>query len=354
MSSSIPIPQYGRLPFFEKNKSDFIEQSIILYGESGSGKTVLIREIMYLTKDDIPNIIIISPTEESNNSYRGLVPRSCVKDSITVNELKLIYERQMEAKKTYLICNDIRKLSMIFDRCANPKEKELLRKIIFYFYKKIEEKKREMKDVVKQKTIINKLTNKKKEILIKFFKGIIHKNRKELLKMNLSEECKRIITYLYFNHRIMIIFDDYSASAQQWAKDETVKKILFQGRHEGISFVIAIHNFSLLNTDIRTNAHVSIFTTSVSANRYFTAGSNGFSKAKKIEAEKIINNLWKKNDVDNHKKLVYLRGNPEKFKYTVADIYEEFKYGSPHLWSLCEYVEKKEGINFSNLFSLPK
>lgn len=352
-NNALHIKDYGKLQFLEKDKSDYIEQNIILYGESGSGKTVLIREIMYIVRNDIPNIIIISPTEDSNQSYAGLVPKSCVKEEITVEELKQLYNRQQEAKKTYLIVNDLSKLGKIFHRCATIKEKEIFNKIRNHFYKKIEKMKVEAVDIERQKNIINKLNKAKNETIKEYYKKIIHKHKKSLLRSHISEEEKRIITYLRFNHRIMIIFDDYSASAATWAKDETVKKILFQGRHEGITFVIAIHNFSLLNTDIRTNAHLSIFTTSISAMRYFGSGANGFSKSEKNEAERIINTLWRKNDTNNFKKLVYQRNGADKFKYTIAEIYDKFRFGSPYLWKLCETIEKDDNVSFGNLFSLP-
>jgi len=352
-NNTIFVKDYGKLPFLEKNKSDYIEQNIILYGESGSGKTVLIREIMYMVKDDIPNIIIISPTEDSNQSYAGLVPRSCIKEDITVNELKRLYDRQQEAKKIYLVANDLSKLGKLFHRCASTKEKELFNRIRNHFYKKIERFKSEASDIEKQKNIINKLNKAKNNTIKEYYKNVISKYKKHLLKSDISEEEKRILTYLKFNHRIMIIFDDYSASAQQWAKDETVRKILFQGRHEGITFIIAIHNFSLLNTDIRTNAHLNIFTTSISAIRYFSASSNGFSKSERNEAEHIINGIWKKNETNNHKKLVYQRNGSDKFKYTIAEIRDSFKFGSPYLWKLCENIEKNDNMTFSGLFSLP-
>jgi Cdc6-like AAA superfamily ATPase len=352
-NTAISIKGYGKLPFLEKNKSDYIEQNIILYGESGSGKTVQIREIMYIVRNDIPNIVIISPTEDSNQSYSGLVPKSCIKEEITVNELKRLYERQVEAKKIYLVANDLSRLGRLFIRCATIREREVFNKIREHFRKKIERYKNEINDIEKQKSIINRLNQAKNDTIKAYYKDIIAKYKKSLLKGDISEEEKLIITYLRFNHRIMIIFDDYSASAQQWGKDETVRKILFQGRHEGITFVIAIHNFSLLNTDIRTNAHLSIFTTSISATRYFSASANGFSKSEKIEAENIANGIWKKEETNNHKKLVYQRNTSDKFKYTIADIQEDFKFGSPYLWKLCQSIEKTGGLSFSGLFSLP-
>jgi hypothetical protein len=352
-NTSFYIKDYGRLSFLEKRKSDYIEQNIILYGESGSGKTVLIREIMYIVKDDIPNIIIISPTENSNKSYSGLVPKSCIKESISVEELKGLYARQVEAKKTYLLVNDIDKLGKLFHKCAVAKEKHALDRIRMHFHQKIDRIKGEITAIEDQKMMINKLNELKFEAIKTLYKKVIEKNKRNLLRCKLTDDEKRIIIYLKFNHKIMIIFDDYSASAKQWAKDETVKKILFQGRHEGITFVIGIHNFTLLDTDIRTNAHLSIFASSTSANRYFSSSANGFSRRERDEAELIINGLWKKNDEKNYKKLVYQRNASDKFKYTIADIHDNFQFGSPYMWKFCAFLEKEEDMTFSNLFSLP-
>jgi hypothetical protein len=138
-----------------------------------------------------------------------------------------------------------------------------------------------------------------------------------------------------------VVFDDCGAILKRFQKEEVIKKIFFQGRHNYINLIITLQDDLNLDSSIKKNAFVNIFTTGRCASAYFERGSNSFSKKDKEVAGKIINSIFNTNVKNNFKKLVYLRDDPNPFRYTVADLYDEFKFGSPALWQMCDVINKE-------------
>ena len=61
----------------------------VFYGGSGNGKSSLIVDCLYKLKDIIPVILIVSPTESQNQTYRDIVPAECIIDD-TISSEKLL------------------------------------------------------------------------------------------------------------------------------------------------------------------------------------------------------------------------------------------------------------------------
>jgi DNA replication protein DnaC len=49
-NTNINLPDGSIIPLFNKHYSYFLNKSIILYGSSGSGKTIIMRDIVYILK----------------------------------------------------------------------------------------------------------------------------------------------------------------------------------------------------------------------------------------------------------------------------------------------------------------
>ena len=50
----------------------------LFLGKSGHGKSCQMIDCLYKIKDEIPNIIVISPTEDQNHTFRDFVPKKCI------------------------------------------------------------------------------------------------------------------------------------------------------------------------------------------------------------------------------------------------------------------------------------
>jgi len=69
-----------------------IGKSSILYGESGSGKSVIIKSILYNLKDKVPACIIISPTEKFNKTYDGILPPTFINSNEKITSSQIEYK----------------------------------------------------------------------------------------------------------------------------------------------------------------------------------------------------------------------------------------------------------------------
>ena len=87
----------------------------------------------------------------------------------------------------------------------------------------------------------------------------------------------------------------------------------------------------------------SIFTSSNLASIYFETTSNGITSQDKKDAKKIIDIIFreKRGAPPHFQKLVYDKSKADKFMYTVADIYDDFKVGSSYIWKFTDKLPKK-------------
>ena len=68
----------------EKKPHRFLEKIIALYGANNSGKTTVLRDILKVISNHIPNVEAFSPTSEQNGSLDGIVPKRLIKKKLTI------------------------------------------------------------------------------------------------------------------------------------------------------------------------------------------------------------------------------------------------------------------------------
>ena len=103
----------------------FLNKSTILYGTAGSGKSVLIKDIIYRLKDHIPNIIVFDKTNKLNQTYSNYLPNTIIFESLTEKLFLNIYRKQVElvtSNQHNLESNDFN-LLLIFDDCYEDLQK---------------------------------------------------------------------------------------------------------------------------------------------------------------------------------------------------------------------------------------
>ena len=159
------------------------------------------------------------------------------------------------------------------------------------------------------------------------------------------------------NPSIIFIIDDCMASVKEWGGLEETKKLFFQGRHYHVSTFILTQSETLLPPQLRSNAHISIFTTETIANTYINKASSGFSSDEKKKIAKIAQTIFSSSqdkNRPNYKKLVifgpivkathniqYIIGSPKKKRF-----------GSAALWAFCDAVKKDSSrITNNNTFN---
>lgn len=338
------------IPIFDKNIDYFLNRSIMLYGASNSGKSTIIRDILYSLKKHIPNVCVICPTNKLNGSYDGFIPKPLIHSDVSENLLNDILKRQLLNVKIYNLANDKSKLKDLYSHMIERKDNDLNKMIKAYeAVKNNIENNMSLSDTEK-KNQIHILEKEHNKNIIYFYQKIIHSNVKHISKLNLSESDKTIVRHVNNNPNFLIIIDDAAVSASTWCKYESVKELFFNGRHHRVTFMIAFQDDKLLDSGLRKNAFINIFTTETVCTAYFKRPANNFSAQEKKYMEDLADTVFNNKKGDNSKnyrKLVYLRESTPPCKYMVADIVEDFIFGSKYLIKYCSQVSKDEKeINF--------
>lgn len=353
----------GEIPMLNNHYSTFLDKTTILYGSSGSGKSVLIKHIMYILKNYIPNVIIISPTNTMNNTFTGIVPNVLIYKKVDIQLLLMIKQRQEESVHIDNLINNKEKLESVFKKCALSKDNEICQELIKLKNKKIMqcEYNTALSDIKKNdyKSNINK---KHQENLIKFYKLTIKKRfqNKDIKSMNnLSIDEKKIIKFIDFNPNFLLVLDDCAADAKEWGKDPEIENLFFNGRHFRMTTIISLQDEQILNPRIRSNAFNSIFTTPKCAKAYFNRATNNFSSKDRKLYDKYIEMVFHKSEITkdgdeikNFKKLVYIREDQTNpIHYIIGEIYNNFQFGSKELYNLTERCQDKDKKKANTIFS---
>jgi hypothetical protein len=339
-----------KLKWFPKDKNYFLNCTTICYGRTRSGKSTIIKEILNLCKDDISLVFIISKSSISNSDYDGIVPKSCIKNDVTKEWLIKFLENQSGRVTINKTANELKNLKNIFEKIGeftnNKKvynqyllmEQEIKDKTTYYT-EKIEHSNK--LDYAEKKQNIKEVQNIEIKQLKKLYKETIRIFKIELenIKNSLRQEEKICIDYLDFVPNALLVFDDCASEFKKWVKESSViKELFYAGRWYNVTLIISAQDDKEIESELRKNSIVNIFTTQQAASSNFQRGANNFPKHIKSKAEKCIKRVFDpdKSNKKNHKKLVYLQTSADPFFYTIADLYFEgdFRIGCPGLWEL--------------------
>jgi hypothetical protein len=346
------------IPYLEKKAENFLDKTTFIFGGTGSGKTTIIEEIMWMCKDKIPNYIVIVP-QTSAELYRKKLPDRCIKDDLTKKMLIKIWNRQTDMTKCYNIAKDPKVLESLFNKVGNKQANLMIQAVNISANSHI--------DKIRRRTDLNFAQKRAQETAIEvsrseairqIYKDTIRDNKDLLMKKNLSMMEETAVEYLDVNPRIMLIIDDCSEKIASWMgffkKGEVniFESILFRGRWNYITMVFVSHDDKLIKPELRKGARVTIFTTSQSLIASLQKPQSGYTNQEKKEGMKIAGKLFagEENGVKTYQKLCYIREDPKPFKYTIANLYPDFELGCGPLKELAEKLPKKEDRLEDNKF----
>lgn len=349
-----------RIPirWLEQAVEDYLDKTTLIFGGSGSGKTTMVEETMMLCKKYIPHYIIIVP-RTSDKAYRKKLPGRCIREDITKKKLVQIWKRQINLTQCYNVANDVNILEMLFNRITD-RETELVIKIITnrtIEYIKLINTNAEL-NFADKRTQIALLEEKKAAKIKKHYKDSIRLHRNKLFKQDLSDKEVTALTYLDVNPRLMLVIDDCTEKFQGWMKlfnkseDNIFESILYRGRHNFITLIIAAHDDKIIATELRKSARVIKFGTSQALVASLQKAGSAYNSVEKRQAMLIASTIYNNDDggLKTHKKVCYLREDPFPFRYTIATLYDDFKLGSAGLWDLVKKMPKQDDKLSSNPF----
>jgi hypothetical protein len=332
-----------KVPMLRDTPTMYVDRSIVIYGPSKTGKTVITKNIMKSVNGHIEQIIIISPNEPTNKSYEGFVkpqfihyriflpdPENSKKDNAAAGALRFlnaIWKRQEMLSAVYARANDSKTLSDLFMRlpekvrntgvrliqAMNSKRKGVMGNVRRQYAKDPGNCLKKEKEV----------TDKFKQMLVLLYKKYITPFRDALWQQDLSENERFSLEYLNINPRMLLIFDDCAAQMKPLFKKEIFSMLFYQNRHVHITVLICCQDDSDLPPNLRKNAFVSFFTTPVVAGMNFRRPANGFSKPIQQFIDEISPEVFKGN-----RKLAYVREDDDNRHFC----HIEYAYPTPFLF----------------------
>jgi hypothetical protein len=305
----------------------------------------------------IPCGLAIAPTGTANKAYDRIFPKRCIKIKPTKEDLRIVLEKQKNATNIYNKANDVDTLKKLCNRLNDLDCINASRRINLGVKKIIEDitNSQEM-NWADKKEQIKAVEEKMQSMLRKIYKTTITKYKNELCnKHYLSNDEKYAIKYMNFNPNFLLLMDDCASQIEQWAKDDAINQIFFEGRHYYITTIITMQDDKKLNTGIRKNTFNNIFTEANCAIGFFENKANSFTKQIKKDGDKIANYIFapNANGTKNYKKLVYNRQDTSyPFRYVIVDDLDNFQMFSSALWELCDRVPTDEDASVVNETSI--
>jgi hypothetical protein len=346
---SIFTAEGDKIKFADKSPSLMIDKPILVFGAPNTGKTTVVEELIILTKDYIPNHIIIAPIT-SQDPYTEKFPRMCIKEDMTKKLFVNIWKRQENITKIYNMANNIEILGALFKKINNPRAQALVGRANMLAENHINSVNNNTGfDFGQKKSQIDAIKDKRKKEIIKIYKSTIRACGSELNVDELDPDAVIALKYMDINPKLMIVVDDCTEKLVKWMKmfkgeDNIFHNVFFRGRHNHISMIIISHNDRFIPPELRNAASRIIYTDPQTFKISLERTTNGFSKEdRKLGlrcAKKIFANLP---GVKNFQKLCYIKSDFESpFQYTIAEIYPAFSLISGPLKVLSDHLEAKD------------
>lgn len=347
------------IKWITRTADSYLDKTTLIFGGSGSGKTTIIEEILYLCNKYIPNYIVIAP-KTSDKAYRNKnLPIRCIKEDLTKEKLQIIWKRQYNITQMYNIANDVTILENLFNKAPDRQTFVMIQAIIKRASDKTEE--------IQRNHILNfaqkkSQTSNVKELCAKKIKSLykksIRQNREILSSKSidgkLTDKEKVALEYLDINPRLMIIIDDSTEKFQSWMKlfkkgeINPFESIFYKGRWNYITLLFAAHDDKIIVPELRKNARITYYTTSQSLMASLNKAQSGFTTQEKKFAQRCAEVLFtdEEDGVKSWQKLCYVREDTSPWRYVIANLYPEFIIGSEPLHNLVNKMPKiEDGLN---------
>ncbi len=333
----------------ELHKDLFLDKTTCIYGGSNTGKSVVIAAILYLLRLVVPQILVVCPTDRENRTYsKKMVPLPLIHYRLDEDLLRRIWKRQEALSQIYAKVNEESILRRLFEKLQMRDINSVLQKAQYAKVETIKKLEEQYLDQVVRTKKIEEIESRYKEFFTMMYKTYVIRNRSVLSKMNLAPEEMFAIKHIDINPNLVLVLDDCSAELSKIKSKEgkyLLEQMFFQGRHVHITILIAVHDDTMLNSELRKNAFLNIFTQDLAANTYFERKSNGFTR-------KIVKQVseWTPIVFTGFQKLLYIRNEAKFYRFT-AEKKDNFCFGSELIRDYCNRIQMDENqVDNSNEF----
>jgi len=346
---SLILDDKSHLRWLPKSPEMYLDKTTIIYGAPNTGKTTLVDEVLFQLREKIPLAFVVAPTNTSNNAYTGRVPSKCIIPRLTPKWLSYFLSRQKDLSEVYQRCHNLELLEPMFMKIATPQLqkraqviKDCAKQTLAMISSRINWQ------FAKQRTQKGEVERMRDVMLRNLYRRALEKSKDEFKRrQGCTVEELTILDNMNCNPNAMLIFDDCASFFKEWYKQtgDMFREIFYTNRWLHLTVVITTQDDKEISTEMRKTAMLLMFTNAQMAAANFDRTSNYYTKQEKARASLCIKAVFDqpKNEPLHHRKLVYIRGTSE-FRYTIADIYDNFKFGDPKLWginrTLCDRHKK--------------
>jgi hypothetical protein len=260
--------------------------------------------------------------------------------------LKAVWQRQEMMAAIYTRANGLDTLAQLYSRlpkAARCEGDKYLEQLTQKRRRVVEDiRRRYAHDVGRRDEKCKQVEEKFAEMLKLVYKRFIAPELERLWDESaLSENERYSLNYLFFNPRLLLIFDDCAAQLKPLFTKEIFRMLFYQNRHSFISVVVCCQDDTDLPANLRKQAFISIFTGPIVCTSNFDRFSNKFSKPTRAYVTEIVGSVFK-----GHRKLAYIREDDanQHFYHTTATYPKKFRFGSDALLELCDSV-RTEGVS---------
>ena len=355
MAGDLTTESGKRVPALQVCPALFLDRSLVIYGPSKTGKTTLVKMIMKTLSGFVEQALVISPSEPTNRSYEGYIDAPFIHYRLYLADptnprrddgvrgalrfLETVWQRQEMMAAIYTRANSPAVLEGLFGRLPAEVRREAqkhLESLGAARARVAERVRRQYPEGGRREEKAREVKEKFCRLLLLLYKKYITAACAALWeKPDLSEDERYSLSYLDFNPRLLLIFDDCAAQLKPFFSKEIFRKLFYQNRHCFITIIVCAQDDTDLPTNLRKNAFVSFFTEQIVCASNFERPSNKFPKATRQHIESILPDLFREN-----RKLAYIREDDRRlhFYHVQAPQPRLFRFGSAAAHELCEAV----------------
>lgn len=340
MSKALLVDCGAPIQCFDKDIAYLLNQTIVIYGLRRSGKTTIVIDLIYICREAIPVMFIVSQSSTINSSFTGIVPQSCIHSTMDKEWIEDLLVRQKERCLIHKIASREDLIYSLYNKVKSSKDAAWQQVCIEKANMWINEiNSNEFMDSDTRNEHIHRLQSDLKRRLVQFYKRVIQKNATVLERRShqLTDKENICLKFLDFNPNIMLVFDDCASIFKKWVRESpSIKEIFYNGRHYNITLILTAQDDKEIDTELRKNSAVSIFTSQQAATSNFSRSANSYAPSVKRRATTCIERIFTKDhNTSNNKKLVYLQMDvDDQFMYMKADIHEPFTACCSSLWQM--------------------
>jgi len=293
----------------------FLDKTTCIYGGPGTGKTTLIRDILYRFNNYIERIFVFCESDKMNNDYGSkLVPKSHVHANVKVDVLNKILQQQED----YMIkFNEVTNIELLSSISALLPAHDIRHKMV--------------SQLMAKKTSVEEEVNMMNDTVIAIYrKAIISGVNNGLFDYQaLSPAQMEAIREINLNPRILLVFDDITVGLENIKGNNSLKQIFTRSRHLRISVLMAMHEDTAVGADIRRHAFVSIFTDPKSYSNYMRKSTAAYSPAEKRNYSELSTKIFQSTDPPHQKVVLF---SDKKMSNYIAQVREPFRMGPASIW----------------------